>query len=88
MHRIQVQLTQAQERQLRDVARLRKTSISALIREGVEQLLAPANDDWEKIKAEALAAIGGGRSGLTDVALNHTDYFADGLYEELQENRP
>jgi Arc/MetJ-type ribon-helix-helix transcriptional regulator len=88
MHRIQVQLTQAQERQLRDMARLRKVSISALIREGVERLLAPANDDWERIKADALAAVGSCSLGIGDLAQNHDECVAQALLDDLEANRP
>ncbi len=87
MHRIQVQLTAAQEAQLRDMARLRDVSISALIREGIDQLLAPSNEDWETIKAAALAGVGKFNSGLGDVSENHDAYLADDLYDEMMENR-
>jgi post-segregation antitoxin (ccd killing protein) len=88
MHRIQVQLTVEQERQLREMARLRDVSISALIREGVEQILAPDRSDWERRKAAALASIGKHRSGPVPAAETTSEKYADALYEELVENRP
>ncbi len=69
------------------MARLRNVSISALIREGIDHLLAPANDDWEAIKAAALAGVGQFNSGLEDVSRNHDAYLADDLYDEMMENR-
>jgi len=88
MHRIQVQLTEAQERQLREMAELRNVSISALIREGVDALVAPLNGDWERRKAAALAVIGSARSGRSDTAERHDDALAEALHEEIAENRP
>ncbi len=87
MHRIQVQLTAPQEQQLRDMATLRGVSISALIREGVERLLAPADDDWEQIKAEALSAVGSVPLGISDLAEHHDDYITRALLEDIRENR-
>jgi Arc/MetJ-type ribon-helix-helix transcriptional regulator len=89
MHRIQVQLTETQERQLREMARLREVSISALIREGVEHVLAPGEADWERRKAVALASIGKHRfSGPLPPAETASEKFADALYEDILENRP
>ena len=88
MHRIQVQLTVEQERQLREMARLRDVSISALIREGIDGMLAPSTGDWERRKAIALASIGKCRSGLLPPAKTLDEIYADGLYEEIVENRP
>jgi hypothetical protein len=91
MHRIQVQLTAAQEKALREMARLRGESISALIREGIDHLIEPHKREHEaKVKRalEALDAIKGLRDphGATDVSVNHDKYLADAIYEDIQDN--
>ncbi|MBV8490940.1 MAG: ribbon-helix-helix protein, CopG family [Candidatus Eremiobacteraeota bacterium] len=86
MHRIQVQLTPEQERRLRELARLRKSSISALIREGIEAVIGPSKPRYteEQVK-RAMGLIGmlGDAERATDVARNHDRYLADILYENL-----
>lgn len=76
MHRVQVQLTAEQERRLKDLAKLRGASISALIREGVDRLLEPeakAEDDrW----ARASALVGAFHGPPGDVAKDHDEWFA------------
>jgi Arc/MetJ-type ribon-helix-helix transcriptional regulator len=85
MHRIQVQLTANQERQLREMARLRGQSISALIREGVDALLAPARKrrqeaiEWSR----SIAGTGRDKEGKTDVSERHDYYLAQAIYEGL-----
>ena len=82
MHRIQVQLTQEQERALREMARLRGSSISALIREGVEQLTAPERQRRHRARRAALALIGA-FSDAPDVSRRHDDYLADVVQASL-----
>lgn len=82
MHRIQIQLTQDQERRLRELAKLRGSSISALIREGVDRLIEPKvsalNRNWER----ANAVVGKYRSAEpTNVATEHDDYFAQAIID-------
>jgi Arc/MetJ-type ribon-helix-helix transcriptional regulator len=81
MHRIQVQLTPEQERMLRELAALRGSSISALIREGIDALLAPEATERRRRRERMLLAIGIGRSGLHDVSSRHDDYWADDIAE-------
>jgi hypothetical protein len=76
MHRIQVQLTESQERMLREIARLRGSSISALIREGVDQITAPERQRLERAQQRALRLIGA-FSDEPDVARRHDDYLAE-----------
>jgi Arc/MetJ-type ribon-helix-helix transcriptional regulator len=83
MHRIQVQLTDEQEQALRDLAALREASVSALIREGVDLLLASSLHLEQRKKA--LEMIGAYYdSGLTDVSVNHDKYLAD-IYAQIAE---
>jgi len=76
MHRIQVQLTESQERALRQIARLRGLSISALIREGVDQVTAPKQRRNEQARERALRLIGA-FSDKPDVARRHDEYLAE-----------
>ena len=77
MHRIQIQLTDAQERALREMARLRGQSISALIREGVDRLIAPVDAARAAALERMERALGAGNSGLSDVSRNHDKYLAE-----------
>jgi hypothetical protein len=76
MHRIQVQLTESQERMLREIARLRGLSISALIREGVDQITAPERERREQARQRALRLVGA-FSDKPDVARRHDEYLAE-----------
>lgn len=80
MHRIQVQLTPEQERRLRELARLRKSSISALIREGIDAVIGPAKPRYTKEQIERAMSLVGSLDGLeteTDVAVNHDRYLTE-----------
>ncbi|HEV2262675.1 MAG TPA: ribbon-helix-helix protein, CopG family [Candidatus Rubrimentiphilum sp.] len=76
MHRIQIQLTSKQEKALREMARLRGESISALVRESVDRLVEPeakaTAERWER----ARAVVGKFHSGKPSNAGQHDDYFA------------
>lgn len=80
MHRIQVQLTPAQERGLREAARLRGQSISALIREGVDRVLDPSVESQDDQWTRAASIIGKYRSKSgNDAAEKHDVYFAEAI---------
>jgi Ribbon-helix-helix protein, copG family len=81
MIRTQISLTPDQMRRLRAEARRRRTSIAGVIRDAVD-IIVP-EDDWEERKRRALAAIGTGNSGLTDVAENHDEYVAEAIAQHL-----
>lgn len=74
MVRAQVQLTDSQQKRLKELASRRGTSLSQLVREGVEAILAQSEADrrWERLRK----AIGVFRdpSGSTDVADDHDRY--------------
>lgn len=72
---------------LRDLALLRGSSISALVREGVESLFAPEIARRESRVAAALDAIGAFDSGLPDVGTRHDDYLVDALVERLDKRQ-
>lgn len=79
MHRIQVQLTAEQERRLKELAKLRGASISALIREGVDRLLEPEAKAEAERWARASAVLGSVRGPGSDVAKDHDAWFADAI---------
>lgn len=75
MIRTQVQLTDEQSRRLRRLAAERGVSMAALIREGVERLLAA--DEPARDRDRALAVVGRYGSGVPDVSEEHDRYLAD-----------
>lgn len=76
MVRLLVQLTEAQAKTLRTESRRRKQPMAALVRESVDlHLAAPSGkkaalDKWQRAKL----AVGGFRSGVKDLAVNHDKY--------------
>ena len=77
MVRTQIQLTDEQARRLKGLAAERGVSMAALVREGVELVL--AEPDREELWRRALAVVGKYRDleGATDVAENHDRYLED-----------
>jgi Arc/MetJ-type ribon-helix-helix transcriptional regulator len=86
--RIQIRLTDEQYRELREMARRRGFSISALVREGVERLIAAERENKQQARQRALKFIGCLRGGPHDVSERHDDYLAEALEEELRKNAP
>lgn len=76
MVRLLVQFTAAQAKSPRAESRRQKKPVAALVRESVETHLTktsvtkPAPDKWQRAKL----AVGGFRSGVKDLALNHDKY--------------
>lgn len=89
MIRKQVQFTERQVARLQREARRRGVSESAVIREALDKGLGtgtsggPTDEQWER----ALAVVGIGRSGFSDISEEHDRYFADDLYEEIREKQ-
>ncbi|MGB8520965.1 MAG: hypothetical protein WCD38_12465 [Candidatus Tumulicola sp.] len=84
MHRIQVQLTTEQERALKEIARLRGVSISALVREGVDRILEPERHRDDARVKRALGLIGLFNSkGPRDVSERHDEYVAEAIHERF-----
>ena len=76
MERTQISLTSSQASELRRLARKRKTSMAALIREAVDRAYghdSSMDARWQ----EALAAVGGFRSGRADISERHDEELAD-----------
>jgi polyhydroxyalkanoate synthesis regulator phasin len=85
MIRKQVQFTERQAARIQREARRRGVSESAVIRDALDKGLGgttgPTDEQWER----ALAVVGKFSSGLTDLSAEHGRYFADDLYDEIQE---
>jgi hypothetical protein len=75
MVRMQVQLNEEQAAKLRRLAYARGVSISALVREAVDDL--DGETQAAARRRRALAAVGKVRSELTDVAERHDEYLQD-----------
>jgi len=77
MVRTQIQLTDEQARRLRRLAAERGVSMAALVRDGVERVL--AEQDREELWRRALSVVGKyrDREGARDVAENHDRYLED-----------
>lgn len=88
MVRKQIQFTRRLAAALRREASRRKTSESAVVREAVDRLVGARASDRDKSWDRVLALAGKFHSGLHDVSERHDEYYADALYEELQEKRP
>jgi Arc/MetJ-type ribon-helix-helix transcriptional regulator len=72
MVRTQIQLTEAQAGALKDLASRRGVSLSELVRQGVERIL--AENDREDKWRRATAVLGRFDDPATDVSVNHDKY--------------
>jgi hypothetical protein len=81
MVRTQVQLTEAQVKRLKKLAQEQSESIAALIRQGVELVLAAktAEDDMLEKRRRAKLVSGLFNSGLPDLGVNHDYYLAEAI---------
>jgi hypothetical protein len=81
MVRMQIQFTQQEADSLRSEASRRKVSISALVREAVDERLAAGSTapTRDELVRRAKDACGRFRSGLGDVSARHDDYFVDSI---------
>jgi predicted DNA-binding protein len=74
----QISLTREQAQRLRRLARERGVSMAALIREAIDRVHpADSDDSLDARWARALAAVGGGHSGRSDIAETHDRYLED-----------
>ena len=77
MIRAQIQLTPDQHRRLKERASQRQQSISAIIREAVDQNLAREGtlDPWDRLLQASGSIIG--KSKIKDLGRNHDKYLDD-----------
>jgi len=83
MIRMQIQFTESEVEALRRQAAERQVSISAVVRNAVDEILLRQRPGvgLDERKRRAKAACGRFRSGLGDVSVRHDDYFADSIDE-------
>jgi predicted transcriptional regulator len=77
MVRTQIQLSEDEAEAVKRLARERSVSMAAVIREAVDQYVsresgASLDERWQRSQA----AVGGFRSGLSDLSQTHDDEFA------------
>jgi hypothetical protein len=84
MVRTIVQLTEEQAAQLRTMAARDGVSVAALVRRGVDRVLA---EDDRLARLERLRAIVGKYSGPSDLAERHDDYLAE-AYAVIGQSQP
>ncbi|TET33433.1 MAG: CopG family transcriptional regulator [Anaerolineales bacterium] len=82
MKRTQIQLTEAQFFELKNLSSSRNTSMAELIRQAVDSFLdsSPVISRDER-KRRAIAAVGQFHSGLGDLAADH-DRYLEGAYAD------
>jgi hypothetical protein len=73
---VQVYLEESQDIALRRLAETRKVSLSALIRSGVDLLLAEHDSAWDMV--------GLGQSGIADLGKRHDDYLVELIGSETE----
>ena len=78
MVRMRIQFTEAQSMRLRDEAAERGVSISAVVRNAVEESLVKGRHkpSREELLERSMAAMGRFSSGTGDVSLRHDEYSA------------
>jgi hypothetical protein len=81
--RVQIQFTEQELAALRREAAQRHTSVSAVVREAVEERMAHplTRRSREELLQRSLAAMGRFSSGTGDVAARHDEYFANSADE-------
>jgi len=78
VERTQISLTEEQARRLRRLARRRRTSMAALIRDAVDRAYPPRRAEEERWLV-ALGAVGGFHSGHADTSAEHDRELAEAL---------
>jgi predicted DNA-binding ribbon-helix-helix protein len=82
MIRTQVQLSESQMEQLKDLARRRGVSLAALIREGADLVIRSSGTvDEGQRRRRAMAAAGRFHSGQKDLAVAHDRHLAEAYGE-------
>lgn len=80
MIRTQIQLEERQAEALRRIAAEQGVSLAELIRRAVDESLLLRGEGQARYR-RALAVVGKGSSGLSDVSRKHDDYFVESLSE-------
>lgn len=83
MVRMQIQFTEEESAALRREAARRSVSISAVVREAVDERLSQGSQQpsRDELVRRSFAAVGRFRSGKGDVSARHDEYFADSVLD-------
>ncbi len=79
MIRTQIQLDEEKAEALKRLAAQRGVSVAALIRDGIDRVL--ADDERARLHERALEVAGKFRSGVSDLSENHDKYFVEAVLE-------
>lgn len=83
MNRIQIRLTDAQLRALKERSAVENKSMARLVREAVDAFLRfSPRVDREAVKRRAIAAAGRFHSGKSDLASNHDSYLREAYADD------
>ena len=78
MIRTQIQLTEEQYLQLKQMALKRRRSLATLVREGVEKVLKEAGEpNLDEARRNALSVVGKYHSGAKDGSTHHDRYLSE-----------
>lgn len=77
MVRTQIRLDETQHRRLKALAVRRSKSVSELVRDGVDQVLAAAERERRWNRVWQVVGTCHDRDGASDVAVNHDTYLAE-----------
>lgn len=77
MHRVQVQFTEPQLAALKRLSAEQGRSVSDLVREAVDRLVAERPDRDAELRRRALALVGKFDSGRTDVSRHHDEHLSE-----------
>jgi predicted DNA-binding protein len=78
MVRTQIQLTEEQYLQLKQLSLRRRRSLATLVREGVEKVLKEAGEpNLDEARRNALSVVGKYHSGKMDVSVHHDKYLSE-----------
>ena len=79
MIRTQVQLTEKQARELKELAAREGVSMAELVRQAVDNLLGGSGTiSVEERRRRAMALVGQFRSGRSDISERHDEYLVEG----------
>ena len=83
MVRMQIQFTEAAAEALRREAAQRSVSVSAVVRDAVDDRLSRSHlmPSREELARRSFAAMGRFHSGTGDVSARHDEYFADSILD-------
>jgi len=87
MVRTQIQLTEAQVRVIKEIARRDGVSMAEVIRRSIDRTIKDESiDDVDERRRRALSVVGRFHDNRGDVSIRHDDYLAE-IYAEVGEYR-